>query len=136
MTCLTATTTTANTGSNGQVLLIGRDNGGSVVEYAQRVARARNQQTLVAFNGPCASACTLFLSLSPSQTCIAPGASFHFHRAFGARSDMNKWGTDYLVKRYPAWVRQWISQQGGLSSRLKRMDYSYAAQYLRPCRTA
>lgn len=119
-----------------QVNVITNDNGGDLVSYAQSVSRARIDNTQVAFNGRCASACTLYLSLSPSQTCITRGASFWFHRAYGARPDFNQWGTDYMMTRYPAWVRRWIAAHGGLSNRLMRMDYTYAAQHMRPCRMA
>ncbi|WP_147450711.1 hypothetical protein [Rhodophyticola porphyridii] len=120
----------------GQVNVIGNDNGGDLVEYAQIVSRARIENAQVAFRGSCASACTLYLSLSPSQTCIARGASFVFHRAYGARSDVNQWGTNYMLTRYPTWVRQWIEARGGLSDRLLRMDYSYASRHLRRCQIA
>lgn len=120
----------------GQVNVIGNDNGGDLIEYAQMVSRARRQSAQVAFSGNCASACTLYLSLSPSQTCITRGASFVFHRAYGARPDVNQWGTDYMLARYPDWVQRWIDQRGGLSDRLMRMDYAYASRFLRRCRFA
>jgi len=47
---------------------------------------------------------------------------------------MNAWGTNFMIRQYPAWVRDWIAQNGGLTDRLIRMDYSYAARYLRTCR--
>jgi hypothetical protein len=87
----------------------------------------------VVFNGQCASACTMFLSLNNDRTCIAPGASFVFHRAYGASADMNAWGTEFMIRQYPAWVRDWIARNGGLTDRLIRMDYAYASRFMRPC---
>lgn len=107
--------------------------GGSVVEFAQRVSIARIQNAPVRFYGRCESACTLFLSLPASRTCIVPGASFSFHRARGATDDFNQWGTDYMMSRYPEWVRAWINAHGGLTHRLLRMDYAYASQFIRTC---
>lgn len=123
-----------NVASSANVHVIANDRGGSVVSYAQEVRRLRNENKLVVFNGQCASACTMFLSLNTNRTCIAPGASFVFHRAYGASADMNAWGTEFMIRQYPAWVRNWIANNGGLTDRLIRMDYSYASRFLRPCR--
>ncbi|MGP1355747.1 hypothetical protein [Roseicyclus sp.] len=114
--------------------VVANDNGGSVVGYAQAVARLRGQDTLVVFNGRCASACTLFLALEDHRTCVAPGASFLFHGAHGANHDMNEWGTRFMMGQYPEWVRTWIARNGGLTSRVIRMDYAYASQFMRTCR--
>lgn len=121
----------ANTSS---VHVIANDRGGSIVSYAQEVRRLRDQNRLVVFNGQCASACTMYLSLESNRTCIAPGASFVFHRAHGASAEMNVWGTNFMIRQYPAWVRDWIARNGGLTDRLIRMDYAYASRYLRTCR--
>lgn len=121
----------ANTGQ--PTIVISRDNGGSVVEYARAVTRARNDNTFVRFQGQCASACTLFLSLNPSRTCITRNVSFLFHLPYGADDEVNQWSAQYMEERYPAWVRQWISANGGLSDRLIRMEYSYASQFMQPC---
>lgn len=118
------------------VYLISDDRGGDLITYAQRVKRVRSESKLVAFNGTCSSACTLYLSLSPTRICIMPGASFQFHRAYGASREMNQWGSDYLIRQYPKWVQTWIAQRGGLRSGLMRMKYSYASQFLRTCRVA
>lgn len=114
--------------------VISNDRGGSIVSYAQDVSRMRTQDTFLVFNGQCASACTLYLGLGSQRTCIAPGASFVFHRAYGASADMNQWGTDYMIRQYPDWVRSWIARNGGLTNRLIRMDYEYASRFMRPCR--
>ena len=115
---------------------IGNDNGGSVVSYAQAVQRLRGQDTLIVFDGRCASACTLYLSLQSTRTCLMPGSSFLFHRAHGARPELNHWATEFMMSQYPAWVRSWIRSQGGLTDRVLRMEYSYAARFMRTCRAA
>lgn len=109
------------------------DNGGSIVSYAKRVTRARQQNLSVRFSGACQSACTLFLSLPETQTCITPGASFGFHRAHSASRQTNDWGTSYLLKKYPNWVRHWIDAKGGLKTRVIRMDYAYASRFMQRC---
>ena len=114
-------------------IVIRHDNGGSVVTYAQQVTRARQQNLSVRISGSCQSACTLFLSLPQGQTCITPGASFGFHKAHSASSDVNEWGTRYLLKKYPNWVRRWIAAKGGLKRGIMRMDYAYASQFMQRC---
>lgn len=116
-----------------RIIRISHDNGGSVVDYARRMTRLRQQSAQVEFRGPCASACTMFLALERQQTCIRPGAKFGFHKAFGADQGANQWGTAFLLERYPQWVRSWIEANGGLTHRLIWMDYAYAAQHMPSC---
>ncbi|AHM03581.1 hypothetical protein roselon_01190 [Roseibacterium elongatum DSM 19469] len=104
-----------------------------MIEYARRANIARATGATVQFRGRCQSACTMYLSLPRANTCIMPGASFTFHAAYGATSDMNRWATRYMLDRYPSWVRAWISANGGLSQRLLRMDYSYASRFIPTC---
>lgn len=115
---------------------IGNDNGGSVIGYARAVSQMRNRNTLIVFDGRCASACTLYLSLQSTRTCLLPGSSFLFHSAYGARPDVNRWATEFMMGQYPAWVQTWIRRNGGLTSRTIRMDYAYASRFMRTCRVA
>ncbi|WP_213544830.1 hypothetical protein [Vannielia litorea] len=135
--CLMSTAGHAQTqrGMTGRVplIVINHDNGGNVINYARRVSKARISGTPVRFNGRCASACTMFLALDNRQTCITPGASFLFHRPYGGRADMNSWAENYMMERYPAWVQRWIARRGGLSKRVLKMNYSYAAKYMPTC---
>src|SRR6056297_1978047 len=116
-----------------QPVLIATGPGGSVVDFARRVTTARSQSTPVRFRGQCASACTLFLSLPTESTCISRGASFTFHRAYGASAQMNDWATIYMMERYPALVQRWINERGGLTDVLLHMNYRYALQFIPPC---
>lgn len=119
-----------------KVRVINRDNGGNLVQYAKRVSRDRIEKKHLVFNGVCASACTLYLSLEPKQMCITRKTSFLFHRAYGAKRDVNQWGTNYLYKQYPAWVKNWIDARGGLTNRLIRMNHAYASKFIQPCKSS
>lgn len=112
------------------------DHGGQVVDYARRVSIARHSKRNVRIEGACQSACTLFLSLPNSQICLAPGAFFGFHRAYGASQASNEWATGYMMRKYPTWVRLWLLSKGGLTHRVKRMDYAYASQFMPACRAS
>jgi len=118
---------------HGNHLTIRNNSGGNVARYAIRVGQARQRGTLVRFAGRCDSACTLYLGLPSSQTCIARGASFRFHAPYlrsGKSSDAAK---SFMHARYPGWVRSWIASKGGLSRKLITMDYEYARQFVRDC---
>ena len=115
---------------------IGSDRGGYVVQYALRMLKLKQGGKPVQFAGSCLSACTIYLALPPSQTCISPGASFGFHAPYGSTPSGNRMARMYMLKAYPGWVRSWISSRGGLSSRVMTMNYAYASKFMKPCGTA
>jgi hypothetical protein len=115
---------------------IGGDRGGYVVQYALRMLKLKQSGRPVQFGGRCQSACTIYLALPRSQTCISPGASFGFHAPYGAGSRGNHFARMYMLNSYPGWVRSWISSRGGLSSRVITMDYAYASRFMKTCGTA
>lgn len=108
-------------------ITIGNDPGGEVIEYAIKAKRAKS----VRFDGLCASACTLYLSVA--DKCITPRARFGFHRAYGSDAKGNEVATQHLMRNYPAWVRRWIAAHGGLSSKLIVMPNSYARKHIKGC---
>ena len=112
------------------------DHGGEVIRYAIKVKQYEKQKKQVRFAGRCSSACTLYLSLPASQTCIAPGANFGFHKAYGASPRGNRTANEFLMRNYPGWVRKWIADNGGLTSSIKTMNYAYAAEHLAKCDSA
>src|SRR5215208_1268673 len=115
---------------------IGSDRGGYVVQYALRMLKLKQSGKPVQFAGSCQSACTIYLALPPSQTCISRGASFGFHAPYGSTPSGNRMARMYMLKTYPGWVRSWISSRGGLSSRVITMNYAYASKFMKPCGTA
>lgn len=115
---------------------IRNDRGGQVINYALKMLRMKEAGRSVRFSGRCDSACTLYLALPRSKTCIAQGASFGFHLPYGASSRGNQIAARYLLSSYPGWVKSWIRSKGGLNGRIKTMSYAYASQYLPTCNTA
>lgn len=114
-------------------VFIRNNSGGMIAKYAMIAANYRNTGTQVNFVGRCDSACTLFLGLPASQTCVSRGAYFRFHSPFGVSARQQGMAQDYLLRKYPDWVRQWIGQRNGLTRQLKTMDYSYASKFMRTC---
>jgi hypothetical protein len=120
----------------GNPMVIRADRGGEVINYAIKARELEQTGRKVRFSGSCDSACTIYLSLPRSQTCVTPGATFGFHLPYGSSARNNKVAANYLMRQYPGWVRSWINVRGGLTGGMKRMDYTYAAKHLPSCETA
>lgn len=118
------------------ILRINNDRGGYVIQYALRLQKMRQVGTKVAFTGRCLSACTLYLALPDSQTCVSPRASFSFHAPYGAGPRGNQIALSFMINKYPGWVKNWIRNHGGLSRRLITMTYEYTSKYMKTCGTA
>jgi hypothetical protein len=115
------------------IVRISNDRGGYVIRYVMQLQKLRQAGIPVQFAGRCLSACTLYLALPTAQTCVSPGASFGFHAPYGAGPKGNRIALNYMLNKYPSWVRNWISSHGGLSRRLITMQFKYASNYLRTC---
>ena len=97
--------------------------GGQVGPFIDIFDKVRESGERVVIDGPCMSACTLVLSIVPSERiCVTRRAVLGFH---AARS-MDRRGRLYaepeasqaVLEAYPAPVRGWISRRGGLTSRM------------------
>jgi hypothetical protein len=97
--------------------------GGQVGPFLDMFEELRASGERVVIDGPCLSACTLVLSMVPSdRICVTRRAILGFH---GARS-IDRRGRMYaeprasglVLETYPAAVRNWIRRRGGLTSRL------------------
>lgn len=119
--------------SSRKSVSIFNNSGGVIVQFALKLAEYRDAGTLVKFSGRCDSACTLFLGLPKQQTCIIPGAYFRFHAPSARSSRSERSAQAFMMTKYPAWVRSWIREKGGLSSRLFKMDYAYASRFIPGC---
>jgi hypothetical protein len=103
------------------------DQGGPVGKYLQAFAKVRSTGERVIIDGDCLSACTLVLGLVPSnQICATPRARFGFHAASMPNNDgrlvTSGLATQALWGVYPASVRRWIIQHGGLTSQMIYME--------------
>jgi hypothetical protein len=97
--------------------------GGSVDSYLAMFAQLRRSGQRVVIDGPCLSACTLVLSTIPrSRICVTRRAVLGFHAPRiideAGRSYASSAATKAVVASYPAGVRAWLKQRGGLTSKL------------------
>jgi hypothetical protein len=99
------------------------DHGGPIDEYLRAYAEVRSTDERVVVDGDCLSACTLVLGLVPhNQICVTSRARFGFHAplvlnnegSFVTRAKV----TQAMWNVYPASVRHWINQHGGLSGQM------------------
>ena len=113
--------------------------GGQVGPFIDMFEKVRNSGERVVIDGPCLSACTLVVSMVPSERiCVTRRAVLGFH---AARS-MDRRGRLYaepeasklVLQAYPDQVRDWIVHRGGLTSRLLLLRGRELTAMYRPCR--
>src|ERR1700720_764289 len=97
--------------------------GGEVGPFLDLFERVRESGERVVIDGPCLSACTLVLSLVPSdRICVTRRAIFGFHAARSVdqrgRIYAEPQASEVVLEAYPAAVRGWIRRRGGLTSHL------------------
>ena len=102
---------------------ISEDRGGQIGRYLQAFAMLRSSGERVVVDGNCLSACTLVLGVIPREKiCATHRARFGFHAAWMPNEDgrpvTSRLGTQALWDVYPASVRRWINQHGGLTRRM------------------
>jgi hypothetical protein len=129
-----STATSSNSGLElgANAITIVNDQGGHVVGYAWQVKKANENDTGVRFAGRCDSACTLYLAAEKS--CILPGATFGFHSPHGSDARGNRTIRRFMLNNYPWWVRNWLSDRGGLTEGFKVMPYAYASRFIPACK--
>jgi hypothetical protein len=93
----------------------------------------------VVIDGPCLSACTLVLSMVPSERiCVTRRAVLGFHAARSidrrGRTYAEPEASKLVLDAYPGPVRNWIVQHGGLTSRLLLLRGRELAAIYRSCR--
>ena len=116
-----------------QTVSVRRDNGGNIAQYVVLEETYRADQSMVEFEGQCDSACTLLLALAPEQICLKSGAFFRFHAPKASSVNTERFAADIIMRKYPFWVRDWITTQGGLKPQLVTMDYQYASLFVQSC---
>jgi hypothetical protein len=115
------------------------DPGGEVLSYVNKYREMRTSGEHLVIDGPCLSACTLFTAfVPPNQVCVTRRAILGFHAASyydDARRSMvpTRAGTRLVMRMYPAAIRHWIEQHGGLTPRIMKMQGNDLAALYRTC---
>lgn len=113
--------------------------GGEVGPFLDLFEGVRDSGERVVIDGPCLSACTLVLSIVPSnRICVTRRAVLGFHAARSidqrGRIYAEPQASEVVLEAYPAPVRRWIERHGGLSSHLLLLRGRQLAAIYRTCR--
>jgi hypothetical protein len=97
--------------------------GGEVGPFLDLFQRVRASGERVVIDGPCLSACTLVLSMVPSdRICVTRRAILGFHaaRSIDQRGQFyaEPEASELVLEAYPSAVRGWIRRRGGLTSHM------------------
>jgi hypothetical protein len=97
--------------------------GGEVGPFLKLFEQVRASGERVVIDGPCLSACTLVLSIVPSnRICVTRRAVLGFHAArsvdLHGRLHAEPEASEIVLEAYPAAIRDWIVRHGGLTSRV------------------
>ena len=93
--------------SKGETVIIHKDLGGYLVDYMKRYQFMKDHGIKLAIDGPCLSACTVFMGFLPSDdVCITDRAQLGFHRF--SRPE----GTMYAMMIYPLPIIMWMFTEG------------------------
>jgi hypothetical protein len=128
----------AGVGASQAVVRIADDRGGRIGTYVDKYQGLRTSGETVIIDGLCASACTIVLgAVSHDKICVTSHANLGFHAAwdFGAngRAVTNAEATQMLLSMYPAPIRRWIAQRGGLSPRMLFLRGKQLQAMYKPC---
>ncbi|MGD0023331.1 MAG: hypothetical protein ABSC37_01715 [Xanthobacteraceae bacterium] len=117
-----AVTVAASSMASAAVRIVG-DPGGEVSSYISKYHQIRASGQRVVIDGPCLSACTLLTGIIPKdRICVTSRAVLGFHAA--SYDDVlsspvpTRAGSRRVMSLYPADIRRWIEQHGGLTPQL------------------
>src|SRR5215472_16748388 len=113
--------------------------GGQVGPFIDLFEKVRESGERVVIDGPCLSACTLVLSMVPSERiCVTRRAVLGFHaaRSIDRRGKLyaEPEASQLLLDAYPDPIRAWIIRRGGLTSHLLLLRGRELAAMYRRCR--
>ncbi len=113
---------------SAETIDVSDDHGGLLSAYQTQWATLAARGVKVRIVGPCVSACTVLVGYIPRQDiCVMPNAYLGFHWATTGFHTQELWSV------YPADIRQWISQHGGLTNQVIWLQVPYIYRYFRKC---
>jgi hypothetical protein len=103
-------------GRAAEPLVVRNDPAGAIRARAEEVRTLMRSGRRVIIDGPCSSACTMYLRLPPGQVCVTRRSALAFHQVSfnydSARPAHDQ--TAMLLLFYPPPVQDWIEARGGL----------------------
>jgi hypothetical protein len=135
---LVAAGATLSASSAHATIVISSDRGGLISDYAARFISARDSGEQVVIDGACLSACTLVVGMVPrDKVCATPKAVLGFHSAWrpmgGGKRVNSAVASQAMLDVYPAELRKWIAQRGGLGSKMLFLYGHELTEIVPPC---
>jgi len=123
--------------SSFAVTRIGDDLGGSLGTYLLMFTRLRDSGERIIIDGKCFSACTLVTIIPRERICVTQRAVLGFHAGWiddqTGRQPTSIEGTSLLFELYPATIRRWITDHGGLGTRMILLQGRELMTFYPPC---
>jgi hypothetical protein len=128
----------AGVAASHAMVRISDDRGGRIGTYVDKYQSLRTSGDTVMIDGLCASACTIVLGAVPHEKiCVTSRANLGFHAAWdmgdNGRAVTNPEATHMLYSMYPANIRRWIAQRGGLTRHMIFLRGRQLMSMYRPC---
>src|ERR1700752_5330930 len=106
-------------GAGHATVRIANDRGGRIGAYIDKYKQLRDSGEFVIIDGYCLAACTIVLGAIPrDRICLTSNAKFGFQAAWDLDANghrvTNPEATRMIYAVYPAAVRDWIAQHGGM----------------------
>jgi hypothetical protein len=99
--------------------------------------RLRDSGERIIIDGKCFSACTLVTIIPKERICVTQRAVLGFHAGWiddqTGRQPTSKEGTNLLFELYPATIRRWITDHGGLDTRMILLQGRELMTFYPPC---
>lgn len=126
------------------VVVVQDNEGGVLVDFAERIADYRRNRVRVVIRGGCWSACTMLTALPPEQVCVDADAALEFHHPYIPRDPENptQWDIDHggdpaatrwLMRYYPERIQRFIRIHGGLTARWMVLKGAALRRLMRVC---
>jgi hypothetical protein len=128
---------TLSSGSNN-TYVVHKSWGGIIGKFEDKYRTIFASGLDIKIESDCLSACTLFMGVFPAKrVCITKRAIFGFHQAAEPNTLIPAPdGTEYLMRFYPAAIKKWIADNGGLPlpKDMIFMRWPTTNRYYRLCR--
>ncbi len=121
-----------------RTIYVRHDPGGDLGLYQVKAQVVRELNLKVVIDGVCASACTMLIGVPSTQVCVTKRAKLRFHRARLKKHVPNgrailREANRMMLASYPAGVRNWIQQRGGLTDKMLTMESADVMRLFHKC---
>jgi S1-C subfamily serine protease len=130
---LMAAAATLSASSAHAKIVISSDRGGNIKDYAERFFSVRTSGEQVVIDG----ACLVIVMVPRDKVCVTPNAVLGFNSAWrpgpDGKHEHSEATTQMMLNAYPAELRKWIAERGGLTPKMIYLRGQELAEFVMPC---